>query len=150
MHELRLQLKGLVSGDCSESLRDQQNHLEALWNHLLRRLAQKQSALRKAFYNLLHGSSPLTAMKWGSSRQKYLERWLTRLQGAVERFQLLPNVLNCTSDVDFAALKLVVAVSVHVVVHVLVISPFKRFCLYNIRIYKEYNDIDIAQIFSLS
>ena len=107
MHHLRQKLDQLTTGESKKNLKDQQNHLDALWNHLLKRLAQKQCMLRRRSDDVI---SNLTFKL--SAVEKTLEKWLKRLKESVAKFISIPDVFDCNLDIDLAALKLLSSVCV--------------------------------------
>ena len=107
MHNLRQKLDQLTTGESKKNLKDQQNHLDALWNHLLKRLAQKQCMLRRQSDDVISNVTfKLSAV------ESALEKWLKRLKESVAKFCSIPDVFDCNLDIDLAALKLLSSVCV--------------------------------------
>ena len=107
MHQLRQLLDQLTKGWSRKNLNDQQNHLEALWNHLLKRLAQKQCILRRRSDDFI--SSLIFELP---AVENTLEKWLKRLKESVAKFTSIPNVFDYSHDIDLAALKLLSSVRI--------------------------------------
>lgn len=107
MHQLRQRLDQLTTGESTKNLKDQQNHLEALWNHLLKRLTQKQCILRRRSDDVMSNLTfDLSAVK------NTLEKWLKRLRESIAKFNSIPNVFDYNHDIDVAALKLLSSVCI--------------------------------------
>ena len=104
MHDLQSQLEKLTRKDTSKNLVDQQNHLEALWNHLSRRLSEKQRIFKSRCINMLKNSE-FQSKDVMPGTGIIVDRWLRNLKDAVRRLELIPDLLDLTKDVDISSLK---------------------------------------------
>ena len=103
MHELEAQLEKLTKDEGSTNLTDQQNHLEALWNHLSRRLTERQRSFKSKCIGMLKNSD--FQSRFISDARKVVDKWLKSLRDAVHRMRLMPDVLDLTKDIDSSSLK---------------------------------------------
>ena len=110
MHDLKLLLRELTTQESSQALHDQQRHLEALWSHLSRKLKQRLSVVKR------HGCNSIDAISGDVSGlnianlEQIVAGWLKRLQEAVVKFAVMPNVLDCHQEMDIGALQLLLLV----------------------------------------
>ena len=103
MHELEAQLEKLTKDETSTNLTDQQNHLEALWNHLSRRLTEKQRGFKSKCIGMWKNSE-FQSRNMADAR-KVVDKWLKSLRNAVHRLRLMPDVLDLTKGIDISSLK---------------------------------------------
>ena len=109
MHELKTQWKKLVKEEASKNLLDQQNHLEALWNHLSRKLSEKQRVLKSRCSKMLKNSE-FQPSELVCDSGKVVDTWLKSMNDAIGKLMAMPKLLDLTKDMDSSSLKHVIMV----------------------------------------
>ena len=109
MHELKTQWNKLVKEHASKNLLDQQNHLEALWNHLSRKISEKQRVLKKKCSNMLKNSE-FQPSELVCDSGKVVDMWLKGMSDAIGKLVAMPNLLDLTKDMDSSSLEHVIMV----------------------------------------
>jgi len=107
MHELKTQWNKLVKEHASKNLLDQQNHLEALWNHLSRKISEKQRVLKKKCSNMLKNSE-FQPSELVCDSGKVVDMWLKGMSDAIGKLVAMPNLLDLTKDMDSSSLEHVI------------------------------------------
>lgn len=109
MHDLQTQLVQL--GDSSQNLIDQQCHLEALWNHLSRRLTQKERMLKNRFSDN-HRTTVIAnqSLEHSPEVEIIVDKWLHDTKNAVEKLVLVADLLDLSKEIDLTSLKQVFVV----------------------------------------
>ena len=133
MHDLQERLEQLTTGDANNNLVDQQRHLEALWNHLSRRLAQKQRMLNNKVIDLLKNTP---SNQISSDAERIIEKWLNCLKDAVEKMMLLCKLLDVAKEIDDASLKQVFMVGCFIMKFLSIIYNYNYHCPIPIAIIK--------------
>ena len=80
--------------------------MEALWNHLSRRLGQKQRLLKNGFIDLLRNGAAKSQLSDRSSEmEQIVDKWICNVNGAVNKLVLMCDLLDLHKPIDAASLK---------------------------------------------
>ena len=100
-----------LRGDQDSSLQDQQRHLMALFNFVLKKSATRLEQMRKRKDSLMQRSKDQILGLSKKDMDKFLIAWSQKLMEAIERANVIPQLLDCSLPEDSKSLSLLVKVS---------------------------------------